>query len=166
MEKLNQIEHIAKVNASEWRSITAVDTQAILAIAEAFRVLEQERDDLQIALRETTKCGLDHMYRAEAAEAKLKELEKQEVVVEVSVDGRAADDYTFTISKTLPDGVHELFIRPAPAVSLAELVPEGWKLVPVEPTEEMNKAGWAAMNEHDAINPTYRAMLEAAPEQK
>lgn len=42
-------------------------------------------------------------------------------------------------------------------------VREGWKLVPVEPTEGMNKAGWNAMNEHDAINPTYRAMLAAAP---
>lgn len=29
----------------------------------------------------------------------------------------------------------------------------------------MNKAGWDAMNEHDAINPTYRAMLAAAPQQ-
>ncbi|HBY9813640.1 TPA: DUF551 domain-containing protein [Klebsiella aerogenes] len=36
-------------------------------------------------------------------------------------------------------------------------------MVPKEPTEEMNKAGWAAMNEHDAINPTYSAMLAAAP---
>lgn len=44
--------------------------------------------------------------------------------------------------------------------------PDGWQLVPKEPTEEMNKAGWAAMNEHDAINPTYRAMLAAAPQQQ
>lgn len=44
--------------------------------------------------------------------------------------------------------------------------PDGWQLVPKEPTEAMNKAGWAAMNEHDAINPTYRAMLAAAPQQE
>ncbi|EPQ4684605.1 hypothetical protein LXC81_000820 [Citrobacter freundii] len=47
----------------------------------------------------------------------------------------------------------------------APVSPDGWQLVPKEPTEEMNKAGWAAMNEHDAINPTYRAMLAAAPQQ-
>ena len=41
--------------------------------------------------------------------------------------------------------------------------PDGWQLVPKEPTQAMNKAGWDAMNEHDAINPTYRAMLAAAP---
>lgn len=43
------------------------------------------------------------------------------------------------------------------------VIPEGYVMVPKEPTEEMNKAGWSAMNEHDAINPTYRAMLAAAP---
>ncbi|EPJ5100247.1 hypothetical protein P0309_004303 [Citrobacter freundii] len=46
------------------------------------------------------------------------------------------------------------------------VTPDGWQLVPKEPTEAMNKAGWAAMNEHDAINPTYRAMLAAAPQQE
>lgn len=42
------------------------------------------------------------------------------------------------------------------------VIPDGYVMVPREPTEEMNKAGWAAMNEHDAINPTYRAMIAAA----
>ncbi|HID3520172.1 MULTISPECIES: hypothetical protein [Citrobacter] len=46
------------------------------------------------------------------------------------------------------------------------VTPDGWQLVPKEPTAAMNKAGWAAMNEHDAINPTYRAMLAAAPKQE
>ncbi|WP_275145327.1 hypothetical protein [Citrobacter freundii] len=46
------------------------------------------------------------------------------------------------------------------------VTPDGWQLVPKEPTQAMNKAGWDAMNEHDAINPTYRAMLAAAPQQE
>lgn len=46
---------------------------------------------------------------------------------------------------------------------ISAVIPDGYVMVPREPTEEMNKAGWAAMNEHDAINPTYRAMLAAAP---
>nr|WP_242458555.1 hypothetical protein [Citrobacter freundii] len=46
------------------------------------------------------------------------------------------------------------------------VTPDGWQLVPKEPTAAMNKAGWDAMNEHDAINPTYRAMLAAAPQQE
>ncbi|MEH8622434.1 DUF551 domain-containing protein [Klebsiella pneumoniae] len=45
---------------------------------------------------------------------------------------------------------------------ISAVIPDGYVMVPKEPTEEMNKAGWAAMNEHDAINPTYRAMIAAA----
>lgn len=58
---------------------------------------------------------------------------------------------------------------PKSTVSLCSnspVVTDGWVMVPVEPTEAMNKAGWAAMNEHDAINPTYRAMIAAAPKQE
>lgn len=46
------------------------------------------------------------------------------------------------------------------------VTPDGWQLVPKEPTAAMNKAGWNAMNEYDAINPTYIAMLAAAPQQE
>lgn len=50
-------------------------------------------------------------------------------------------------------------------------VPEGWKLVPVEPTEEMVYAGgyskWAVGNDGDGIgmkpDVVYRAMLAASP---
>ncbi|WOU46064.1 DUF550 domain-containing protein [Citrobacter portucalensis] len=61
------------------------------------------------------------------------------------------------------DGEPRLHIKEA---SNSPVIQDGWQLVPKEPTEAMNKAGWAAMNEHDAINPTYRAMLEAAPQQE
>ncbi|EPG5711095.1 DUF551 domain-containing protein [Klebsiella aerogenes] len=52
---------------------------------------------------------------------------------------------------------------PDRTVEVRYVAPPGYVMVPKEPTEEMNKAGWAAMNEHDAINPTYSAMLAAAP---
>lgn len=61
--------------------------------------------------------------------------------------------------KAICDAIYEVYRKPAP------VTPDGWQLVPKEPTEAMNKAGWAAINEHDAINPTYRAMLAAAPQQ-
>lgn len=54
---------------------------------------------------------------------------------------------------------------PDRTVEVRYVAPPGFVMVPKEPTEEMNKAGWAAMNEHDAINPTYRAMLAAAPQE-
>ncbi|KLF56363.1 hypothetical protein YA36_14110, partial [Klebsiella aerogenes] len=54
---------------------------------------------------------------------------------------------------------------PDRTVEVRYVAPPGYVMVPKEPTEEMNKAGWAAMNEHDAINPTYRAMLAAAKQE-
>lgn len=56
---------------------------------------------------------------------------------------------------------HSGYVKP---VSQPYTLRDGWVAVPFEPTPEMNKAGWAAMNEHDAIDPTYRAMLAAAPD--
>lgn len=58
--------------------------------------------------------------------------------------------------KTICDAIYAAYSGNSPAI------PDGYVMVPKGPTEEMNKAGWAAMNEHDSINPTYRAMLAAA----
>lgn len=56
-----------------------------------------------------------------------------------------------------------LFTRPAPAVSLAELVPDGWQLVPVEPTEEMIAAADQFMDGLSRLSDAYEAMLAAVP---
>ena len=56
------------------------------------------------------------------------------------------------------------WLRVAYEAGNSPVTPDGWQLVPKEPTVAMNKAGWAAINEHDEINPTYRAMLAAAPQ--
>lgn len=44
----------------------------------------------------------------------------------------------------------------------AQAVPDGWQLVPLEPTEEMERAGWDVGG---LVTPykTYRAMLHTAP---
>ena len=52
-----------------------------------------------------------------------------------------------------------VYTQPQPAV------PEGWKLVPIEPTHEMTEQGaqeadWYAHNAYDC----YKAMLDAAPQ--
>ena len=51
----------------------------------------------------------------------------------------------------------------APAVNLAELVPDGWKLVPVEITQEMVDAHFEGVLS-GGVQAGYRAMLAAAPE--
>lgn len=40
--------------------------------------------------------------------------------------------------------------------------PQGWRLVPIEPTEEMQDAIWLASQLQDA-NAQYRAMIKSAP---
>ena len=49
-------------------------------------------------------------------------------------------------------------VQPAPSI------PEGWKLVPIEPTEEMLHALIDGANQYDAWKEGYRDMLAAAPE--
>ena len=46
----------------------------------------------------------------------------------------------------------------------APVVPEGWKMVPVDPTPEMLDAGY--FTNHGANRGIYRAMLSASPEYK
>lgn len=59
---------------------------------------------------------------------------------------------------------YERFVRPQPAAA----VPEGWKLVPVEPTEGMGQAGhdawWYGEADEEMFSAVYSAMLAAAPE--
>ena len=45
-------------------------------------------------------------------------------------------------------------------------IPEGWQLVPAEPTQDMNNAGLSAVNQHGkrSVWLTYQAMLAAAPQ--
>jgi len=70
-----------------------------------------------------------------AAEAKLAELAKQPPVGNFYEDG-PGNWWQIGPHDKVPH-VTPLFDRPAPAADLAELVPDGWKLVPVEPTERM-----------------------------
>jgi hypothetical protein len=56
--------------------------------------------------------------------------------------------------------VRELYTAPQP-----QQIPYGYKLVPVEPTEEMMRAGCQVpLNKAARHNLVYKAMLEAAPE--
>ncbi|MCX2192525.1 hypothetical protein [Pantoea agglomerans] len=112
--------------------------------------------------------------RAWAAEEKLEELEKQQAVGVARMEmatGKEGLRYYKCFVDMRPDLVvaelntgMELFTRPAPAVSLAKLMPEGWRLVPVEPTEEMIAAGDQFMDGLSRLGNAYEAMLAAAPE--
>lgn len=122
MEKLNELVELAKKADREvtWSLlpfdmakegwcvevvdyIAAMNPHEVLAIAEAYSALKQ---------------------RAETTEAKLAESEKQEPIGMVT--GKLGAGLRVSCY-FMPDAVHlgtEMFTRPAPAVSLADLVPE------------------------------------------
>lgn len=184
MEKLNEL--------IEFYEMTGADAELLVLLLELRRHRtdnwKQRAEAAEAELAEEKQCNsklrqdrADLARECNAFEAKLAEMENQEPVAYLTVRlpgvkgiGNARRIVDANIYDPTKEGywspgsrelhsVHPLYARPATAIKMAELVPAGWKLVPVEPTEEMNKAGWAAMNEHDAINPTYRAMLAAAP---
>jgi len=117
---------------------------------------------------------LELIEKLEAAEARLAELQNQQAVgvarMEMAIGKEGLRHYQCFVDMR-PDLVvaelntgMELFTRPAPAVSLAKLMPEGWRLVPVEPTEEMIAAGDQFMDGLSRLGNAYEAMLAAAPE--
>lgn len=72
------------------------------------------------------------------------------------------------------DGIEDEYFYAAPAINFS--VPDGWKLVPVEPTDEMCKAGYEAKDKWPSeradtkkemrylwTKPRYKAMIDAAP---
>ncbi|MGC1125697.1 hypothetical protein [Pantoea agglomerans] len=157
MKELNELVELAKlanvagqgsIEMIEFRVVANPDT--ILAIAEAFRELEQH---------------------AEAAEKER--------------DRRIAD-YKHLVEQHMPrtsDGCDEGWSRVIEARELqvkleaaeAKLVPDGWKLVPVEPTKEMldsQEHEMLPMVHHDSMRERarmirrhgWRVMLAAAPE--
>lgn len=124
----------------------------ILAIAEAFRALEQrvlvaEQGEKTF---EDGFCSVrqdrdEWQQRAEAAEAKLAEREQRESVAWIKISkqgfesGEKIIDYFSEKIQHLPEGTN-LFTRPAPAADLAELVPDEM------PTSHIYHGGNGAFN--------------------
>lgn len=113
-----------------------------------------------IRLRDTYIEELEQ--RAEAAEAIAADVEE---ILSLLAEREWAEHCTKTdTGKRLEEAITELHDEAAPAVSLTEMVPEGWKLVPFEPTEEMIAAGDQFMDGLSRLGDAYEAMLAAAPE--
>lgn len=105
MEKLNEVAAFLDRNPGLADCVVQITYSEMYDIAEAFRGLEQ---------------------RAEAAEAKLAELEKQEPYGYVVITGSGAKKFStrhprLRVTNEPPVAV---FTRPAPAADLAELVPD------------------------------------------
>ena len=118
-----------------------------------------------------------------ALRAKIEEMEKQEPVAQVGVHktgGNAGISWSarplneFDSLPLLCDG-DKLYLAPGAQPALS--IPEGWKLVPIEPTQEMKTAAIGVEVYQDSPPSTdcltwkeaeaiYTAMIAAAPEAK
>lgn len=94
----------------------------ILAIAEAFREMGQRAEAAEAESERWKEEAIKAHEESEVVLAKLAELEKQEHYVEVMQDGPMTFCHWMKPANELPNGA-KLFAQPAPAVSLAELVP-------------------------------------------
>ena len=131
MEKLNEVKRAlryleldAKDHADNFSVSMIVSTKTMLDINEAFRALEHSLKDANACVEAAKQEIADLEQRAEAAEAKLA---KQEAIFQVEASGNhwlnagPVEDSDFT---GLPDGINLLYARPAPAINLADLVPQ------------------------------------------
>ncbi|MGC0823031.1 hypothetical protein WKG93_08795 [Pantoea agglomerans] len=183
MQKLSEL--FGKIcSASErGKKGVLVDLQTISEIRDEFWALEQRASNLNDG-------WLNAIAERDEARAKLAELEKQEESRWNTHDGIARpigvdkDDLVYLrmkrqeIKLPYPAGMvnwkHDggefdviawasVYSSPR-AAPAADRVPEGWKLVPVEPTEEMIAAGDQFMDGLSRLGDAYDAMLAAAPE--
>lgn len=140
MKELNELLELAKVCHVIGAPVRLSDSQ-VEAIAEAFRALEQES-------QKNLNGALAWQQRAEAAEAKLAELEKQEPVAwtsKANLDTLKSEPRKtlefMTGDKSILSNPVPLYARPVPAVSLTELVPHIG-------SSQVNDAAWVL---HDRL---------------
>ncbi|ELK4834900.1 hypothetical protein NEA19_21245 [Pseudomonas aeruginosa] len=105
-----------------------------------------------------------HRERADAALARVAELEKQEPVAWVEVIDRDYGPYNFHGKRLLPKGKHQLYA--APVAQAQHSVPEGYALIPTRETEAMHDAVMALLYKGVARTDTQKlldAYIVAAP---
>ena len=173
------IEMIERLESAESDALEQARLNGMGASREAALMAKLEAAEKDIALKERIIDSLGSALNAvanerDALQAKVEEMEQQEPVATVIKKG--ADRYWMSERMgTLPDGTHTLYL--APGEHPAPSIPEGWKLVPIEPTPEMMRAAQKADHDHgnheewleydgEDVKRVYRAMLAAAPEAK
>ena len=131
--------------------IAAANPTAISELLDRLEAAEKERDELR---------------------AKIEQMEKQEPVAWMLNCQTLSGDTGWILSWTqsgaglcnrLKGEENEKKLYALPGAQPAPIVPEGWKLVPIELTTEMEEAGYYTSGSFTAAAATYAAMLAAAP---
>ena len=167
---------MAKLEAAE--KDVALKEEVIASLGVAVKRLDAQCD---AAERERDKCNrrrleaADHFAaqtalmkeKYDALRAKIEAMKRQEQVATVIKKG--SDRYWMSERMgTLPDGTYPLYTLPgAKGEEPTPSIPEGWKLVSIEPTEEMYNAGANHCDGYwSTAQAVWDAMLAVAPEAK
>lgn len=111
------------------------------------------RERLEQLADENTICKVSWDERIEMSRALLAVIDAKPVGFISERDGPIL--YGAHIS--LSPGTHFYTTPPAPSA------PDGWKLVPIEPSIAMTEAAWDALNESHNMTDVYYALLAMAP---
>lgn len=162
-----------EVPANVCQFIEMADPETVLAIAEAFRSLEQRAEAAEAKLvsvtesRDQWKANAHEFSRcADRLEAKLAEMEKQEPIAHAwDVPKYPGSDRKVTeLCSPKHKDAYPVYARPVPAINLAELVPGDYPLIRLQKAKlwidrvMMDKPG---MKEAKTISAILRKIEEA-----
>ena len=135
---------------------------------EQYVALEKERDALRSDLAEFQYAAAVANDTIKALQAKIEAMERQEPVMWANSSninssrinkerGGHGDQHTCSETQTT---YHDTQLYALPGAQIASSVPDGWKLVPIDPTRNMLDC----MDLGSNMLYRYRALLAAAPE--
>lgn len=129
MKELNELVELAEQADAVAGLIDDVNPHTILAITEAFRALEKRAESAEANHQSCTNELVEAVLQIDALRAKLAEMQKQKPAGKFALEPLAERYHHIKhgeaqhMEPKLP--LVKLFTRPAPAINLAELVPEG-----------------------------------------
>jgi len=139
----------------DWLCLSCVDVREVSS--------EEDAQDEINKIRQTVTERLTGLeQRAEAAEAKLAELSNQKPRYQIQKKPSYGRESVWIDVASRVEAENNLlhgyrwrmvYEGPAPDVSLAELVPDGWKLVPIVPTESMVIDGFESRPDESFSDP-------------
>lgn len=166
VELLDRLE-AAESDGLEQARLLGMSGEREAALLSKIEATEKERDNAR-ELADTLALALNTSNHERAnLRAKIAQMEKQEPVATVYYKaGNCIRWVEYLGWQKLKDGTN---LYALPVAQPAPSVPDGWQLVPIEPTQEMLIAGQSEWLESAGADPcfyVYRAMLAAAPEVK
>jgi hypothetical protein len=154
-------ELLDRLEAAEADALEQARLNGMGASREAALMAKLEAAEKDIAMKERINDSLGSTLNAVANErddllARIEAMEKQEPVAWMDRNGTLYNSVSHVRASDKP-------LYTAPGAQPAPSVPEGWKLVPIEPTPEMIMA---MVSHYRRLGVAWRAALEAAPEAK